>query len=547
MIEIDLDKNQEEQKTSKPTTQPVVKGLIPNNSNQMNNQASLNNQPKQKKKFFSFRKKKEKKPDVKPISLKKEHGKFKVKKLVYSLFVLIAVTIVCIFAVDRLGNNIFSACTDGNCSTSASGKGFLSGIVEPDPELKQDNGLTSVLIVGLDARYAKKVGDSYNGDLMNTDTLIQLIYNHKTKEIVMISVPRDLYVQNTTVGYSGKVNGLWSTAEGKYGKGKGITYLEDQITTMTGVKNQYYAIVTFDIVKDLINTFGDEVNGQKGLYIDVPEAFNERFPDDVNGGYFPIHFDAGRQFIDTERLMQYSRARQLTSDWKRAARQQQVVDALKDKVLGTDSLLNPTKLLNVYNTFKSNVILSPVGTEDIKAALSEKDQLAGGYTSVVLDPKLGGINKIITTYPPANFQGASLQGPVGYDYKEYEVVKDFVAKILKYPSVYEEMPKIVVYNYTGEAVLSDEEIKNLKETLPVEIQTYNRTIEQLDTQYELYDFSNGKMAKTLTILEKELGVKVSTNKDPETGGLVFNKLYGEDISIRVSKPPVKTTTATTTP
>lgn len=540
MIEIDLDKKQNE-KTEK--TEPVVTELIQNNpAPQTPTNTNENTKKKEKRSFFSFRKKKDKVKSEPPINLKKQTGKTRLKRLVYSLFVLIAVTVVCIFAVDRLGNNIFSVCTDENCTTSASGKGFLSGLVEPEPELKQDNGLTTFLVVGLDARKAIKDGESYSGDLMNTDTLIQVIYNNDTKDITMISVPRDLYVSNTTVGYSGKVNGLYSAAESKFGKGEGITYLEDQIANMTGVKNQYYAIVTFDIVKDLINTFGDEVNGQKGLYIDVPESFKELFPDDVKGGYFPIYFEKGEQFITTDKLMQYARARQLTSDWKRAARQQQVIDALKDKVLSTDSLLSPTKLLDIYNTFKKNVILSPVGTEDIKAALNEKDSLSTDYTSVVLDPKLGGINKLITTYPPAQFGGASLQGPTGYDYVEYKVIKEFVAKIIAYPRVYAEAPKIVIYNYTGTATLEDTKIDAMKDALPLEVLTYNKAITQLDAQYELYDFSEGKMPETIAMLEKQLGVKVSENKDPATGGLIFNKLYGEDISIRVSKPPVETTT-----
>lgn len=465
-------------------------------------------------------------------------------KIVAFFLILFTTFAVGVFALDRFGNSVFSTCDDGSCSiinpSKQVNKGFLSGLIEDDPELQQENGMTGFLIVGLDSRRATKEGDTYKADMMNTDTLIQVIYDHEKGTITMISIPRDLYIENKEISYRGKVNGLYFASEKKLGAGKGIEPLKRQIETMTGVKIQYYGIVTFDIVKDLINTFGDEVNGKKGLYIDVPEAFNEKFPDESGKttGYINISFKAGNQFIDTERLMMYARARQLTSDWKRAERQQQVIDALKQKVLSTDSLLKPSTILDSYNTFKKNIVMSPIGTEDVKALIGLKDKIAGSYTSVVIDPKFGGINKLIVTYPRDQFGGASLQGPVGYDYT-FSKVSGYVEKILDYPLVYKEEPKIIIYNYTGDKKLATTNltIKDMLDSMPLEMEIKNNAVLEF-AEIEIYDFTEGKKPETLKILEEKFGVKAKPLINPETGVANFKATSKEDFAIRIGKTPV---------
>ena len=62
------------------------------------------------------------------------------------------------------------------------------------PQLKQTNGYTNVLILGLDTRP--------NGSLLNTDSIIVGSYNHNTRKTMLISIPRDFYSQKYKVKIS---------------------------------------------------------------------------------------------------------------------------------------------------------------------------------------------------------------------------------------------------------------------------------------------------------------------------------------------------------
>jgi anionic cell wall polymer biosynthesis LytR-Cps2A-Psr (LCP) family protein len=67
------------------------------------------------------------------------------------------------------------------------------------------------------------------------------------------------------------------------------------------------------------------------------------------GKYCPINFKVGEQHMDGEQALEYSRSRETTSDFARAARQQQVILALRQKALTLSTLTNPIKLGNLID------------------------------------------------------------------------------------------------------------------------------------------------------------------------------------------------------
>ncbi|HRP36578.1 MAG TPA: hypothetical protein PLS50_02095, partial [Candidatus Dojkabacteria bacterium] len=54
------------------------------------------------------------------------------------------------------------------------------------PQLKQTNGVTNMLVVGMDTRKNDK-------GLLNTDTIALISYDHQSGETMLLSIPRDFY------------------------------------------------------------------------------------------------------------------------------------------------------------------------------------------------------------------------------------------------------------------------------------------------------------------------------------------------------------------
>ena len=93
-----------------------------------------------------------------------------------------------------------------------------------------------------------------------------------------------------------------------------------------GVKIQYYLLINFEV----FNTFIDAIGP---VEVCPPEPIDDDLYPDGSYGYITIHFDAGCQELDSERLLQYARTRHQDSDIGRATRQQEVILGVRNKVL----------------------------------------------------------------------------------------------------------------------------------------------------------------------------------------------------------------------
>ena len=168
-------------------------------------------------------------------------------------------------------------------------------IKEKDPELKKDSEgkHTNVLIVGVDSR---------NGsDISNTDTLIVASYNYETKNLSMISIPRDFHVEiNPDTKWFARINSVYPSAEGK-AKGTGFKALQNTIKDITGLETQYYALVDFKAFVEIIDRVG-------GVNINVENSFVDyNYPDGRK--HKTVKFTAGPQLMDGDTALMYSRSR----------------------------------------------------------------------------------------------------------------------------------------------------------------------------------------------------------------------------------------------
>jgi LCP family protein required for cell wall assembly len=143
-----------------------------------------------------------------------------------------------------------------------------------------------------------------------------------TKQVVMLSIPRDLYVHLSTGG-SGKIDGAYS-----YGSaGAAIATVEQDFGVHV---DDYIWVGLLGLIKVI-----DAIGG-----IDIVTSnpvMDDYYPADVFSndpyGYQRIAVLAGPQHLDGVHAMQYVRSRHsdLQSDYGRSKRQQQVLQAIRAK------------------------------------------------------------------------------------------------------------------------------------------------------------------------------------------------------------------------
>jgi len=309
-------------------------------------------------------------------------------------------------------------------------------ITEEHFELKKDisDTYTNVLAIGIDTR-------ENDHSLLNTDTIMIGSYNHKTNEMVMFSIPRDTYVDYTNgTRKFNKINAVYGIAEGRE-KGSGLEALKDVVEKYLGIEIQYYGMMDY-------MAFTETIDILDGITINVDNTFTDyQFPAEIGSSktYQTVHFDKGIQTMDGKTALKYARSRKSLdngegSDFARSRRQQKVVNAIKDKLLSSDTWLDPNKILELLATLGDNIKMSETTLQDIKAGLELTDKLRNASMySFVFDPTIGNGNVIYedrVTWAIVPKLGAG----------NYEDTNLVTSQILKNPSLYSENSIIWIYD-----------------------------------------------------------------------------------------------------
>jgi polyisoprenyl-teichoic acid--peptidoglycan teichoic acid transferase len=224
-------------------------------------------------------------------------------------------------------------------------------------------------------------GGAHDGPNL-TDTIIFINLNPEKNIVNLVSIPRDLWVPDLQA----KINTAY--AFGKTRDDKGILLAENVVEKVVGQQIDYTIVVDFAGFIKLVDLLG-------GIEVAVERAFDDNYypipgkeadpcgmkeeeiPDLVATAssefdlfpcrYQTIHFDQGLQTMDGEKALLYVRSRHATgvegSDFSRSKRQNQVIKAVRDKALSVGTVLNPVKVLGIYNVLKDNLSTS-IDTEE---------------------------------------------------------------------------------------------------------------------------------------------------------------------------------------
>jgi LCP family protein required for cell wall assembly len=188
---------------------------------------------------------------------------------------------------------------------------------EPLPDWQKKERV-NILLLGIDER------EGQYGP-WRTDTMIVLTIDPESKTAGMLSLPRDLWVP--IPGYDeNRINTAHYTGDLKKHPGGGPALAIKTVQYNFGIPIHYYIRVNFSGFIQAIDTIG-------GVDIYVEKEIDDPLYPDNAYGYDPLYIPAGLQHMDGELALKYARTRHTGSDFDRLRRQQQVILAVRDKVL----------------------------------------------------------------------------------------------------------------------------------------------------------------------------------------------------------------------
>lgn len=185
--------------------------------------------------------------------------------------------------------------------------------------IQAPKGVMNILLLGSDQRSRKAT-------LFRTDVIILASLNPEKGTVSLVSFPRDLWVQIPGYGQD-RIN----TA---YERG-GFKSLADTLQYNFGVHPDHFVVIKFSAFKDVIDSLG-------GLQVNVGETLTDR------RGFRYVTISKGLQSMNADTVLWYVRSRKTTNDFARNRRQQEVLQAIGNKLMSMDAIRRAPELYSAY-------------------------------------------------------------------------------------------------------------------------------------------------------------------------------------------------------
>lgn len=237
----------------------------------------------------------------------------------------------------------------------------------------------TVLIMGIDRR------DGEEGP-WRTDSMILVSIDPATRSVAMLSTPRDLFVTIPDYGqgeYLDRINKAFFLGDAMDYPGGGAALAKQTIRRNFGIEVDRHIVMDFDGFRRIVDYIG-------GIEVEVPERLVDNEYPTEDYGYMTVRFEAGRQHMDGERALIYSRTRKSTSDFARAERQQQVILAVRDRVLSLDIIpsMTPGNLARLIATLDESIQTDLTLEETLAFAQIAQEVKSSQIQRVVIDPTM---------------------------------------------------------------------------------------------------------------------------------------------------------------
>jgi LCP family protein required for cell wall assembly len=288
-------------------------------------------------------------------------------------------------------------------SADRGGYSHLIAKYQPAKEdsFKEENRL-DILLLGI-----RGEGDPNGGEL--TDTIMVLSYDTKNHTASIISVPRDLYFQLPGIKKD-KINAAYAHGE-ELQPGFGLQLAKMTVGYVLGIDIDYAILADFSAFQKLIDTVGGV-----DVYTERPFTETEQWQG------MTIQYQKGWHHLTGEEALYYSRARFMSSDFERAKRQQEVMLALKDKLVSLGVATNPFKINDILNLVENNVKMDLDRSTILELAGAAKNMATDkNIKRAVLENGDSGL------LYHATINGAYVLLPKG---DNYQAIRDFTRNIL---------------------------------------------------------------------------------------------------------------------
>ncbi|MDO8498701.1 MAG: LCP family protein [bacterium] len=356
--------------------------------------------------------------------------------------------------------------------TSPTTPSVFNFVLGKESFLETENDQVNILLLGTGG------GDHEGPNL--TDTIIVTSYNMETHEVNLVSLPRDLWVDQ----YKVKINALYQLG---LDKDQGPELVKEQVGQILGLKIPYTVRVDFqgftkaidlvggievevarsfddyyyplkgkekdlcgysegevEVLEDQAKSWGVAPGKLKALLdpsgkVATVSAAPDRkltYTDEQANTFFACRFEhlsfkKGSTFMNGETALKFVRSRHGLngegSDFARSRRQQQVIQSFKSKVLSLGTLTDPRKVIELVSTFGDSIEsnISPKLYPELLKLVPK----TGGVKSYAIDGQ--GEDPLLVT-PPLGDYGAWVLVPAGGDYsKIHQYVKDILSGTLE--------------------------------------------------------------------------------------------------------------------
>jgi LCP family protein required for cell wall assembly len=374
-----------------------------------------------------------------------------------------------------------------------------------------------------------------------TDSIMSVTIDPTSNKVAMVSIPRDLTLgmnlqSNPNRIWYQKINAAYEVpyvdiiccvAPQYQGRDGGGLAAEHEVSTVTGLTFDRYIAVDFVAFRDMVNALG-------GVDVCLSTNLDDPSYPDYRNGISPIHYKAGCQHLNGEQALQIARSRhaiqqEQSSDFGRARRQQDIMQAIKKKATTVNGFSKAPQLLSaLQNNINTDMSLSDMraiydwgknlpDTSIIRAALTAP---YGASEGNLLDAANCGLGPYVSQ--------------LCADDPSFNMIHRYIASLLIDPATLAEKAPVQIANGSNNYPGLDQRVTSMFD--PTGLQLADPVGHSPIPQTVILDYSNGQFPLTAKWLAGFFGANVvaatPTNPAPaggqQTYGLVV--VIGHDFA-----------------
>lgn len=372
------------------------------------------------------------------------------------------------------------------------------------PLTGEDTGYVNILLLG------KGTEDHPGKDL--TDTIMLARIDVDKGRIGLLSLPRDMYVMIPGTKSATKINALYN-----YGlrNNLGAAPIVDAVEDVTDLDVHYFLVVDFDAFTSVVDALG-------GINVDVQRDILDRTYPGPNYSYEVFELDAGLQHLDGATALKYVRTRHNDpeGDFGRAKRQQQTLQAIKNKAFSLGTLSNPLRLGEIFDALGDH-IRTNISFADMTSLVALLPQLdTQNITTVVVDAwkadsllRVDHVGAMFVLVPRAG----------RFDYTEIRDSAHTIFDRIEHDRILAEVARekpTVVISRAGASYATAQRVRTLiADSLGLRTSAISITssTDQHDDHARIIDHADTRTPFTLTALFRTLGTQqITENSDSKT-------------------------------